>query len=452
VRGFGTGVATAALVFGLLSASAQAAADFGTPPSSEIPILFNDVHVYAKPDRLHQGRLLAAMLRGGAILVPMRSLFEQMGGTVYYDPAARSVEVRKPGVDIKVTVGRYEVIINGESRPLDVPPEIYGDVILVPLRVISEGMGAYVQWVPERRVVVIRYVPSGVQQQPAPPPQYPPLYSPQFPPSAPRTAPAPLYPPPPAQPAQPVPPPPPQRTLPAQPAIPKSYELFLAGDYLFSPRVFNELSPGNKGRSSLGARAGMEFPFFGTTFMIEGDWRRYEYAHTALLAAPIACPQPGDPGCVTVVGAGTQVYVPAFTAIDQDVDGRLGFKLFDPRVYVGASYLFRRTNYENQGSPGQEHGVGFGIEKLPDLDHQFSIYGSAFYYPQLQTAPQTIPGVGQARVQYRYLKYSAGATLALGRTPFFVEAGYIGDRAINKQYAPSNFTHSAISAGLGIHL
>jgi hypothetical protein len=456
LRGFGTSAATVALAFGLLSASAQAAADFGAPPPGEIPILFNDVHVYARPDRLRQSRLLVALLRDNAIFVPLRSLFEQMGGTVYYDPATRSVVVRKPGTDIRVSVGKYEVTINGESRPLDVPAEVYDGVLFVPLRVISEGMGAYVQWVPDRRVVVIRYMPGSAQPPPDASPQYAPN-PPQYAPPVPRTAPPPLFPPPlpqmpPQLPAQPVPPPPPQRLPPAQPAIQNVYEKFLAGDYLFSTRVYNELSPGNKATQSFAARAGLEFPFFGTTFMLEGDWRRYQYAHDALMATPIACPQPGDPGCVTVVGAGSQVYVLPFAAIDQDIDGRLGFKVFDPRIYIGASYLLRTTNYESQGSPGQQHGVGFGVEKLPDLDHQLSIYGSAFYYPELQTAPQTVPGVGQARIQYRYLKYSAGATLALGHTPFFIEAGYVGDRGSNKQYAPSGFTHNGISAGLGIHL
>ena len=40
---------------------ADAMADFGTPPSGEVPILFNDHHVYAKPDTLRQGRVLAAI-------------------------------------------------------------------------------------------------------------------------------------------------------------------------------------------------------------------------------------------------------------------------------------------------------------------------------------------------------------------------------------------------------
>jgi hypothetical protein len=132
-------------------------ADFGTPPSGEVPILFNDHHVYSKPDRLKQNRVLAALVRGNEILVPLRSMFEQMGATVSYDPASKTADVSKPGSDVKVTVGKPEVVINGESRPLDVPPEIYKGAIVVPVRVISEGMGAYVQWVPEKKVVVVRY-------------------------------------------------------------------------------------------------------------------------------------------------------------------------------------------------------------------------------------------------------------------------------------------------------
>src|ERR1700680_1333361 len=53
-----------------------AAADFGSPPSGEIPILFNDHHVYANPDRLKQNRVLAAIVKNGVILVPLRSMFE----------------------------------------------------------------------------------------------------------------------------------------------------------------------------------------------------------------------------------------------------------------------------------------------------------------------------------------------------------------------------------------
>jgi hypothetical protein len=142
-------------------------ADFGSPPSGQIPILYNDHHVYSKPDVLKQGRVLAALVRGGTLLIPLRSMFEQMGATVSWNAGSQTATVSKPGAEVRVTVGKPEVVINGESRPLDVPPMIYQGTVLVPVRVISEGMGAYVQWVPDRHIVVVRYIPATPPPSPA---------------------------------------------------------------------------------------------------------------------------------------------------------------------------------------------------------------------------------------------------------------------------------------------
>jgi hypothetical protein len=164
-------------------AQAPPPADFGSPPSGQIPILYNDRHVYAKPDILKQGRVLAALVRGGTILIPLRSMFEQMGATVSYDGSSKTATVSKAGAEVKVTIGKPEVLINGESRPLDVPPIIYQGDVLVPVRVISEGMGAYVQWVPDRRLVVVRYIPATPPPTEAPPPPAPVETAPPPPPA-----------------------------------------------------------------------------------------------------------------------------------------------------------------------------------------------------------------------------------------------------------------------------
>ena len=116
---------------------------------------------------------MAALVRGGTIFIPLRSMFEQMGATVSYDAASKTATVSKAGAQVVVTVGKPEVMINGESRPLDVPPIVYQGVVLVPVRVISEGMGAYVQWVPDRRLVVVRYIPATPPPTEAPPPPVP---------------------------------------------------------------------------------------------------------------------------------------------------------------------------------------------------------------------------------------------------------------------------------------
>lgn len=394
------------------STTAAPPANFGSPPSGQIPILFNDHHVYSKPDVLKQGRVLAALVRGGTVLIPLRSMFEQMGATVAYDAASKTVDVSKPGADVKVTVGKPEVVINGESRPLDVPPMMYQGHVLVPIRVISEGMGAYVQWVPDKQVVVVRYLPP----TPAPPPATP-VPTPEA-----TVAPTPT---------------------PAPKATPYQ-DKWIAGDYISNPKVYNEFSPGNTGNNnsggfSFGVNGGAEFDLFNLPWMLEGNYRRYNYPHN--------CASPTDPQClVTTIGSTGQTLVPAFTARDEDFDVRLGLKVLEPRIYIGVGYMWRGTNY---GYPKMNN-VGFGVEKLKDLDKVFSWYGSAWYYGNVKGNFRD-PGTGITySLAYNILKYDLGVTYSFINSPLFLEAGYAGDRGRNKTNAPIDFTHSGPFIGLGL--
>jgi hypothetical protein len=156
---------------------------------------------------------------------------------------------------------------------------------------------------------------------------------------------------------------------------------------------------------------------------------------------------------VNTIGGGAAVYVPSFTAKDQDLDARFGLRVFDPHFYIAVAYMFRNTNYEGGGSPGQQHGVGFGIEKLPELKQFVSIYGDAYYFPQATTNNaqllSSIPTYGS--VQYNVLKYQAGITISPKGSPIFLDLGYLGDKGTNKQNAPSDYSHGGIYTGLGVH-
>ncbi|MDQ2865351.1 MAG: stalk domain-containing protein [Candidatus Eremiobacteraeota bacterium] len=391
------------------STSSMPAANFGTPPSGQIPILFNDHHVYSKPDVLRQGRVLAALVRGGTVLIPLRSMFEQMGASVSYDAASKTVSVSKPGSEVKVTVGKPEVMVNGESRPLDVAPMMYQGTILVPIRVISEGMGAYVQWVPDKQVVVVRYAPATPPPSPAP----------ETPAPSPSIAPTPT---------------------PAPAASPYK-DVFLAGDYIFSPKIYDEFSPGNKGTKSYAVRGAAEFDLFNLPWMIEGNYEQFMYPHN--------CAGVGDPQClVTTIGQTGQTSVNAFQATERDVDGRFGLKVINPRIYVGVGYLFRSTDY---GYP-RVKGFGYGVEKLPDLNQPFSLYGSAYYYPNAKgsfTDTGVTPNVDYT-LAYNILKYQVGGTIAFGKSPVFIDLGYMGLNGKNKTNAPGDFSENGPFVGLGI--
>ena len=451
------GIALAATLAGSGSALADSGAmmpDFGSPPSGEIPILFNDHHVYAKPDKLRANRVLAALIKGGTILVPLRSMFEQMGATVSYDPATQSVDVTKAGADVKVTVGKPIVTINGEDRPLDVPPEIYHGVLVVPVRVISETMGAYVQWLPDKHVVVVRY-------NALPPPPTP-------------------------VPATPAPPPPPKPTPPPTPKPtpkPRVNEAYVAGGYLPDPKVYNELSAGNVGNSSYNIKGGIELPVL-NGMLIGGDYRTYSYTHNASVGTVLCtagtagcqtvnghdavyqfgdCPDPTDPGCITVVGFRNimaynglgQAYVPAFKATESDFDAQIAFRIAEPRVYLGVGGFIKHYNY--LGYPDLT-GLGVGMEKIPDFDKAVSWYANGYYYPDVQgnySYPTSVflgPLSGQTiKLSYATIKYAGGVTLNLGKAPAYLDLGWAGEYYYGRTNAPSNTSVSSPFVGLGFH-
>jgi hypothetical protein len=160
--------------------------------------------------------------------------------------------------------------------------------------------------------------------------------------------------------------------------------------------------------------------------MVEDDYRQWAYPH--------------NPGFVTTIGGDGSTFVPSFTARDTDNDVRLGIKVAAPRIYIGVGYLSRAENY---GYPRQ-NGVGFGAEKLPDLDQPFSIYGSIWYYPTVSGDFDT------AKLEARFLKYQVGGTAMLGGSGLFLDLGFLGDSITNKQFMPGNAAHAGGYAGLGI--
>ncbi len=379
------------------------AANFGTPPSGQIPILYNDHHVYSKPSTLSHGRVLAAMVKNGTVLIPLRSMFEQMGATVSVN--GKSVTVSKAGASATVTVGSHSATINGQARTLDVAPMMVKGTLMVPIRVLSETMGAYVQWVPDQKLVVVRYSPA------TPPPPVPVATA----------APAPT-------PEATVPPTP----TPAPKAAPVQ-EHFIAGDYIFSPKVYDEFSPGNTGKSSYAVRGAAEFSALNLPWMLEGSFTTFGYPHNA--------------GNVTVIGGGGSTLVPAFNVRTSDFDGRFALKVADPRIYVGVGYLSRQNN---AGYPNLK-AFGFGAEKLPDLDQQLSFFGSYWYYPNVKgTCGTSVCPTGPYTLAYNVSKYQVGIALTMPSQPVFLELGLVGESAANKTNAPGGFTANGPFVGLGI--
>ncbi|MGG1441545.1 copper amine oxidase N-terminal domain-containing protein [Brevibacillus laterosporus] len=92
----------------------------------------------------------------GRTLVPLRAIFEALGARVDWDEATQTVTAMKDGTTIKLTIGSKVAYKNGKKLNLDVPAQLFnGDTTMVPIRFVSEALGAKVTWDGYSNAVII---------------------------------------------------------------------------------------------------------------------------------------------------------------------------------------------------------------------------------------------------------------------------------------------------------
>lgn len=100
---------------------------------------------------------VAPLIMNGRTMVPLRFVGEILQAEVIWEAATRQVIYRSPQREILLTVDRLQATVDGNSIQLDTAPVIQQGRTLVPLRFVSEWMGAAVYWEEVSRTVRIRY-------------------------------------------------------------------------------------------------------------------------------------------------------------------------------------------------------------------------------------------------------------------------------------------------------
>ena len=106
----------------------------------------------------------------GAVLVPLRGVFEQLGASVNYDPATKTIQAKKGDTNVSLVLGSATAFVNGQPQVLTQPAAVIGGTTLVPLRFVAQSFGAYVQWLAQSQTVQIKTQEPHLAQLPAPPP------------------------------------------------------------------------------------------------------------------------------------------------------------------------------------------------------------------------------------------------------------------------------------------
>jgi len=86
------------------------------------------------------------IIENGRTLVPLRAIFEAMGAQVDWNNATQTVTATRGSTTVVLTIGSTSPTVNGQAWPLDVPAKIVSDRTLAPLRFIGEAFGGTVTW------------------------------------------------------------------------------------------------------------------------------------------------------------------------------------------------------------------------------------------------------------------------------------------------------------------
>jgi hypothetical protein len=91
----------------------------------------------------------------GRVLVPFRAIFEAFGAEVTWEGTLREVTGILGDREVWLRIGDVNARVQGNPVVLDVPARIENGRTLVPVRFISEGLDAQVEWKQKEQLVVI---------------------------------------------------------------------------------------------------------------------------------------------------------------------------------------------------------------------------------------------------------------------------------------------------------
>lgn len=85
-------------------------------------------------------------IQDGTTMVPMRVIFERLGATVEYNAKTKIVTAKKSDTVITLEAGSTAATLNGKKQTLGAPVTNIDGNTMIPLRFVSEALGAEVAW------------------------------------------------------------------------------------------------------------------------------------------------------------------------------------------------------------------------------------------------------------------------------------------------------------------
>jgi hypothetical protein len=80
-----------------------------------------------------------------------------VGGSVQWDSKEKSIQVLYKQNEVVLWIGKREILVNGRKEKIDAPPFILNGRTLVPLRFVTEPLGAKIEWKAETSTILLSF-------------------------------------------------------------------------------------------------------------------------------------------------------------------------------------------------------------------------------------------------------------------------------------------------------
>ncbi len=96
------------------------------------------------------------ILKNGRTLVPLRIISENMGAEVSWEDAAQTATIVKDGKTLSFKIGGTIMLADNKEVILDESPQLIYDTTFVPIRAVCDGLGVSVDWNEDLKRIVIK--------------------------------------------------------------------------------------------------------------------------------------------------------------------------------------------------------------------------------------------------------------------------------------------------------
>ncbi|NOZ92161.1 MAG: copper amine oxidase N-terminal domain-containing protein [Dictyoglomi bacterium] len=139
------------------------------PGNAYLEVKLGDKHIKAYRDGKDVSKDVdvPAQIIGGRMLVPVRHISEPLGAKVGWDGKERKVTIQLNGHTVEMWIDNPIGKVDGKQykMPSGIPPQIVNNRTMVPLRFVAEALGAEVQWDFYYKKAIIKYLPDRYPSQ-----------------------------------------------------------------------------------------------------------------------------------------------------------------------------------------------------------------------------------------------------------------------------------------------